>query len=80
MGKDNPLQYAARAGDRTVWLDRAMSDEARENYWSAYLEHLRGMDQPIHPLHETADKHTWDIAWAATVAAHSFIWEGRIKP
>jgi hypothetical protein len=78
--KDDPLHSSTRAGNRTVWLDRASSDEARDKYWSGYLEYLRGLEQPTHPLHESADKHTWDIAWAATIAAHSYIWEGRIGP
>jgi hypothetical protein len=69
--KDSPLEGASRAGDRTVWLDRENSEEARENYFQA----LCASDP-----NAASQRRTWDIAWAAAVAVHSYINEGRIAP
>lgn len=76
--KDDPLHQTPRPGyrdaSRTLWLEREGMLEARENYWRAYNE-----------LYPTAvgtldDKHHWDLAWAATVAAFGYLMEGRISP
>lgn len=68
-GKDDPLNQRA-----TLWLDRDANEIARERYWHAW-----------HALNPTGignldDRHTWDVAWAAAVAVHSFITEGRLGP
>ena len=68
--KDNPLEGATRYGNQTIWLDAQTSIEARDKFWAAMSEHFPG----------SADKHTWDIAWAAAIAAFSYVQEGRIGP
>ena len=69
--KDNPLEGASRFGNKTVWLDQATSDEARDKWFEAYCE----IDASA-----VSQRQQWDIAWAAAVAAHSYIFEGRIGP
>jgi hypothetical protein len=73
--KDNPLQGASRHGNQTIWLDRETGDEARDKFWAAFQEY-RGREA----LHDEADHRAWDIAWAAAIAAFSYVMEGRIGP
>lgn len=73
MSKDDPLQQS-RYPQTTLLLTSETMVQARENFWRAYNE-----------LNPTAignldDHHTWDVAWAASIAAFSFMMEGRIEP
>ena len=73
--KDDPLESGRTAwAGRTVWLDRENMQLARDNFWRAYNE-----------LYPTAvgnldDHHTWDVAWAAAIAAYAYLMEGRLEP
>jgi len=66
MSKDNLF------ANRTLWLDADHMNIARERFWHAY-----------HQLNPTGvgnmdDRHTWDVAWAAAIAAYSFCAEGNL--
>lgn len=83
MSKDNPLEPDAqparpgyRTESRTLWLDADGMAEARENYWRAYAPTLASDD--FEP--GVIEYRTWSIAWAAAIAAYSFMMEGRISP
>lgn len=68
--KDDPLDTGqTNFGGRTIWLDRDNVLTARDNYWAAYQKHA-----------EAADKDAWDLAWAAAIAAYSYLMEGRLEP
>lgn len=76
-GKDDPLEskthYDARSG-QTLWLEADTMNAARDNYWQAY-----------HRLNPTGvgnldDRHTWDVAWAAAIAAFTYVQQGRTRP
>jgi hypothetical protein len=72
--KDDPLQEHHSPGGRTLWLNRENNTEAREAYWRAY-----------HRMYPTGvgnldDKHTWDVSWAAAIAAFTYMMEGRTEP
>ena len=71
--KDDPLTSDAPTfGRRTLWLEREGMHEARENFWQGYLRSSDGATE--------ADRHTWDVAYAAAVAAFMFVMEGRLEP
>jgi hypothetical protein len=86
--KDNPL------GNTTLWLDSKSMEIARERFFKAWLASMR-TDVTYRQWHTEDGSHvevtqstmsvddarrTWDIAWAAAIAAHSFILEGRLGP
>jgi hypothetical protein len=73
--KDDPLGQQHSYRGRTLWLDRDNMLEARENYWNAYQALI-----PSSGLRLGDDKQTWDISWAAAIAAFAFIQEGRVEP
>ena len=70
--KDDPLTQHA---PRTLWLGRDNQEQARENWWQAFQEY-RGRQM----LLDEADHAAWDIAWAASIAAFSYVMEGRLGP
>jgi hypothetical protein len=75
--KDDPMgqRPGYRTDSVTLWLDRDGMVEARDNYFAAFK------DQIEPPLQGGgADRRTWDIAYAAAVAAFDFLMSGRIKP
>jgi hypothetical protein len=78
--KDNPLENdrpGYRTDSRTLFLEREGMLEARKNFFAAYVDATRVQsDVPFEPTARAI----WDIAWAAAIAAFSFIQEGRIKP
>lgn len=75
--KDDPLQQSS-ASPRTLWLDRENNEQARDNYWRVFAEsHLPPLPEGVDYVHP---RYVWDIAWAASVAAFSFIMEGRTAP
>ena len=72
-GKDDPLGQRA-----TLWLDRDANEIARQRYFRAWLEQS-GL--PIESPGQVAMLNKqWEMAWAAAVAVHSFIAEGRLGP
>jgi hypothetical protein len=73
VSKEDPLKFSSRTADgkRTVWLDKEGMDQARESYWKAYAKTL---PDPSH-----VEKRIWDVAFAAAIAAHSFVWEGKLE-
>jgi hypothetical protein len=60
--------------NRTLWLDREGMEVARERFWQAYRQ-----SRP-ETVRTGDDHHIWEVAFAAAVAAHSFIWEGNFGP
>jgi hypothetical protein len=74
--KDNPLEPERpgwRDGNVTLWLEREGMAEARENFWQAFAA--------IPDVYDTRnERRTWQIAWAAAIAAFSYLMEGRISP
>jgi hypothetical protein len=70
-GKDDPLEQARPRGKVTLWLDRERMKEACDNYWQAYKE-VTGLSDDSRP--------TWDISYAAAVAAFDFLMAGKITP
>lgn len=93
--KDDPLQQSNPPGRTvTLWLEGEGMAEARENFLKAYLKLLGGdgrhvtFDPEKNP-HMTVTTVTrtvdevrvdWEIAWAAAIAAFSYLMEGRIAP
>jgi hypothetical protein len=73
-GKEDPLNQQQPA-PRALYLGGENNEVARDNWWQAFQEY-RGRQA----LHDEADRRTWDIAWAAAIAAHSYVWEGRLGP
>lgn len=66
MSKDNLF------ANRTLWLDPDNMHVARQRFWAQYNR-----------MHPTAvgnldDQHTWDVAWAAAIAAFSYLQEGNL--
>ena len=72
MGKDDPLQQ--HYAKRTLWLDKVNMAEARNNFWHAYNQ--------VNPtaIGNLDDRHTWDVAWAAAIAAFDYMQNGRVEP
>jgi hypothetical protein len=67
--KDDPLNSGNTTfGGRTVWLDRDNMELARANFWRQY-----------HELDPSVAQHDWDVAWAAAIAAYSYLMEGRLE-
>lgn len=80
--KDDPLQQSRR-GRRTLWLDRENNTEARENYWQAFQALLYDSSAPFGAAYmpgQGADRRTWDIAWAAAIAAFDYMMQGKLEP
>jgi hypothetical protein len=69
--KEDPLQSVTRSGSHTVWLDRESFREAREAYYALVKDQMNLTSE---------DKRTWDIACAAYMAMHAYVWEGRVGP
>lgn len=72
--KSDPLQQSGPQRKVTMWIDREGMQEARENYWQAIKDQI----QLTNP--EGEDRRTWDIAFAAAVAAIDFVMAGRVTP
>lgn len=73
VSKDDPLESSRPPGRKaTLWLEREGMEEARANFWQAYEQTLLGQTP--------ADRRTWEISWAAAIAAFSYLMEGRIAP
>ncbi len=70
--KSDPL--GQRYARRTLWLDRVNMVEARDNFWFAYNQ-----VQPM-AVGNLDDRHTWDVAWAAAIAAFDYMQNGRVEP
>ena len=87
MSKDDPMDSSASAGDpterpwaargRTLLLEPDTAAEARSAFFAAF-------DERFPDYHERMGRQfvsdIWDISWAAAIAAHSYVWEGRTKP
>jgi hypothetical protein len=71
--KDDPLNQSSYA-PRALWLNRENNIEARDNWWQAYNE--------LEPTSagNRDDRHIWNVAWAASIAAFSYLQEGRTGP
>jgi hypothetical protein len=69
-GKDDFL------GNKTLWLDSDSMAVARERFWMAFA---RG-DRLREIKNFGPDRRTWDIAWAAAVAAMSYVMSGSLGP
>jgi hypothetical protein len=74
--KDDPLEQARPRGKVTLWLNREHMLEARENYWRAFRDSAALDDIPD----GAQDYRTWNIAYAAAVAAFDFLQAGKITP
>lgn len=92
--KEDPLQQSNRS-PRTLWLGPENMAEARDNFWQAYLQMRQaqpavewredtGHGEEVvitrHVMSNDEAKAVWDIAWAASIAAFSFVMEGRTQP
>jgi hypothetical protein len=69
--KEDPLRQSRPV---TLWLDREGMATARENFWQAYNR--------MNPTTAGTldDRHTWNVAFAAAVAAFDFLMSGRLEP
>jgi hypothetical protein len=74
--KEDPLGFSARAGSRTVWLNRENMLEACDNWYDAFRDHREHSGDRLH----ADDRRTWDISWAAAIAAFTYMMEGRVAP
>jgi hypothetical protein len=78
MPKDDPLgQMHPR---RVLWLGKENMAEARDNYYRAYQDYWRQNAPAMFSAHTMPEKHDWDTAWAAAIAAFSYLMEGRTEP
>jgi hypothetical protein len=76
LPKDDPLGQTQPK--RVLWLGKENMAEANYNYFKAWIELS---DQAItSPGQVAAIKAEWDLAWAAAIAAFSYIQEGRTEP
>jgi hypothetical protein len=66
MSKDNLF------ANRTLWLDAEHMNIARDRQWHAFTQASGGR------LYGAVDKHMWDVAFAAAIAAYSFCAEGNL--
>jgi hypothetical protein len=78
LPKDDPLQQT-RPAPRALFLNRENMRDARENWWRAFCE-AEGTTYESDNATARSRKDIWDVAWAAAIAAHSYIWEGRVEP
>jgi hypothetical protein len=78
MSKDDPAQQSGYA-PRALWLDHDNMTEARDNWFRAY-EAVAKAEHPSWPESMQPTRGQWDIAWAAAIAAFSYMLEGRTGP
>ena len=74
----------------TLWLDRERMEQARENFWRAWLDSLPREQWVFTPdgrvTVENVEVTThqmrvyWNVAWAAAIAAFDFMMNGRLGP
>ena len=74
-GKSDPLNQRA-----TLWLDRDANEIACERYFRAWFAQERQVFPGPGLEPNGFQRAVWDTAWAAAVAVHSFITEGRLGP
>jgi len=72
--KDDPLGASQRSwtdprSGTTLWLEPETMSEAREAFYQAYRK-----------IDPNTDEQTWTTAWAAAIAAFSYMMEGRTRP
>jgi hypothetical protein len=75
-GKDDPLGQS-RPAPRALWLGKENMVEARDNFWKAFLDTRPDL---VGHSDDTTAHAVWDIAWAAAIAAFSYVMEGRTEP
>ena len=76
MPKDDTSQTG-----RTLWLDRENMEQARLAFFQAFMERNEvRIPQALKYNDAGFQKGVWDIAWAAAIAAFSFLQEGRTAP
>lgn len=75
--KDDPLRTdTSRFADRVLYVEPESMQKARHAFWVAYEQSVATSGPPS----LTPTEQDWNMAWAAAVAAFSYLMEGRTGP